>query len=234
MRGLGFTHKGLVRKKNEARYVGRMIADGSILLAVADGMGGEARGEYAAEIMRRKLVDLHPNHDNKEKLVNLVVEADLVLSSEVDKNPALEGMGTTVTAVLLRNGNARWVHVGDSRLYLWRAQRLIQVTKDQNMAQFLLEEGEITEEEARIHPSRNLLDQCVGCGECEPETGRLKVKSGDLILLTTDGLHGEISLETMTSILASPANIETKARSLIQAALDAGGRDNITVVIAET
>ena len=101
------------------------------------------------------------------------------------------------------------------------------------MAQFLLEEGDITTEEARLHPSQNQLDQCVGCGDCMPETGRMGIQSGDLLILTTDGLHGEITTDTISSVMTSPTDIETKAKSLIRAALDAGGKDNMTIVIAE-
>jgi protein phosphatase len=101
------------------------------------------------------------------------------------------------------------------------------------MAQFLIEEGEITAEEARYHPSRNFLLQCVGCGSCEPETGKFESEAGNLIILTTDGLHGLVPAETISSILSKPVGIQTKANILIKAALDAGGKDNVTIVVAK-
>jgi protein phosphatase len=100
------------------------------------------------------------------------------------------------------------------------------------MAQFLLDEGEITEEEARQHPSQNQLDQCIGCGSCKPEVGHIEMEAGNLLILTTDGLHAEIASETFSSILLSRTNIEIKAKSLIKAGLDAGGTDNMTIVVA--
>ncbi len=234
MKAFALTHIGLVRKRNEDRYLIKEMADGSVLLAVADGMGGEVAGDFAAEIVKNKLSSIQPNSKNKEQqLALLVEEADRAIMDEVKKDPVLEGMGTTVTGVSVCDGLAHWVHVGDSRLYVVRDHELIQVTKDQNMAQFLQEEGEISAEEARTHPSQNLLDQCVGCGSCEPETGWLDIKAGDLLILTTDGLHGEVTTETMASLLTFQTNIETKAKSLIQAALDAGGKDNITIIVAE-
>jgi len=96
-----------------------------------------------------------------------------------------------------------------------------------------LEEGEITPEQAPTHYSRHIMDQCVGCGIAEPETGRLEVQDKDLLLLTTDGLHKKIPSETLLSLLNAKTSIKTKAQSLVQAALDTGGKDNITIVIAE-
>lgn len=234
MKTFALTHTGLIRNKNEDRYLIKEIADGSALLAVADGMGGEVAGDYAAEIIRNKLDSIQPSSKNNgQRLLSLVEEADRVILDKVEKDSSLEGMGTTITGVLLQNGIGSWVHVGDGRLYILRDQKLIQISTDQNMAQFLLEEHEITEEEAQTHPSRNQLDQCVGCGNCIPDTGRLEIKAGDLLILTTDGLHGEMSSETIAFLLTSKDNIEAKAKSLIQAALGAGGKDNMTVVVAE-
>jgi len=227
-------HTGLVRKKNEDRYLIREITGGSILLAVADGMGGETAGDYAAELTLSIMADVQQGAiKNEQQLSQLVKIADRAITDKVEVNAALEGMGSTVTCVLISDSIFYWAHVGDSRLYVLREKELTQVSTDQNMAQFLLEEGDITTEEARFHPSQNQLDQCVGCGDCIPETGRMGIKSGDLLILTTDGLHGEISTETISSILNSSTDIETKAKFLIQAALDAGGKDNMTIVIAE-
>ena len=149
------------------------------------------------------------------------------------KNPDLKGMGSTLVGILLRNGFAHWVHVGDSRLYILRDRVLRQVTEDQTFARFLLEEGEITAEQVPTHYSRHIMDQCVGCGIAEPETGRFEVRDKDLLILSTDGLHKQISFETLISLLNSDTSIKTKAQSLLQAAIDAGGKDNISIVIAE-
>ncbi len=149
------------------------------------------------------------------------------------ENKTLEGMGSTLISVLVRDRIAYWVHVGDSRLYLLRNGTLTQVTEDQTLARFLLEEGEITAEQLPTHYSRHVMDQCVGCGYAEPETGRLKFLDGDLLALTTDGLHGQLSENVLKSILNIDSNLEIKARALVKAALEAGGKDNITVVMAQ-
>jgi len=228
------THIGLIRKTNEDRYLIREILDRYLLVAVADGMGGEAAGDLAAEIVTERLAcrKFH-DQDLRKQLLREIEKADKSIYKRALKDPSLEGMGTTVTGVLTGDGRGYWFHVGDSRLYLLRDRKLKQVTKDQNWAQFLIDEGEITSDQARTHPLRNLLDQCVGCGECEPYTGLLEIKRGDLLVLTTDGLHSELSAEDITSILVSGTDLKSKAESLVNAALDSGGKDNITIVLVE-
>jgi len=198
-------------------------------------MGGEVAGDYAAEIVMDKAARLQFDFsgNGSRQLFHLVKLADRAIHDEMEKNSKLEGMGSTLTLALFRQGILHWAHVGDSRLYIMRNEQLIQITKDQNMAQFLLEEGKITAKEALDHPSRNFLLQCVGCGSCEPETGKLESEAGNLIILMTDGLHGLVTGETIFSILSKPVGIQTKANFLIKAALDAGGKDNVTIVLAE-
>jgi protein phosphatase len=231
----GITHIGLVRKSNEDRYLIKKLKDKSVLIAVADGLGGEVAGDYAAEILRGKLAGMnHISRNNEQPELDQLARAiDRTIHTEGRENHALEGMGSTLVGVLLRDRMAHWVHVGDSRLYLLRNGTLTQVTEDQTLARFLLEEGEITAEQLPTHYSRHVMDQCVGCGYAEPETGRLEFLAGDLLVLSTDGLHGEIPENTLNSILNTNTNLEIKARALVKAALDAGGKDNITVVMAQ-
>ena len=231
----GITHIGLVRKSNEDRYLIKQLKDKSVLIAVADGLGVGVAGDYAAEILREKLAGL--NHISKKneqpELDQLVREIDHTIYTEGQENNTLEGMGSTLVGVLLRDRIAYWVHVGDSRLYLIRNGTLTQVTEDQTLARFLLEEGEITAEQLPIHYSRHIMDQCVGCGYVKPETGRLDFLAGDLLVLSTDGLHRGIHENTLKSILNMDTNLEIKAGALVKAALGAGGKDNITVVMAQ-
>jgi protein phosphatase len=228
------THIGLVRKANEDRFLIKKLEDDSVLIAVADGVGGEIGGDYAAEIVRGRLagIELVTQGAEQQEIVSLVQEIDLAIRNEADSDPDLGGMGTTLICALLRGGFAFWVHVGDSRLYVLQDRRLLQITEDQTFARFLLEEGEITAEQVATHYSRHVMDQCVGCGDCEPETGQLKLEDQDLLVLTSDGLHKSIAAETMASVLNTAPDLESKAGSLVQAALDAGGKDNITIVIA--
>ncbi len=234
MKSFALTDIGLIRKTNEDRHLIKEIHDRYLLMAVADGMGGEAAGDRAAETVRKTLASGKFHRDDlKKQLLREIEKADKAIYEKALKDPNLEGMGTTVTGVLIGDERAHWFHVGDSRLYLLHNGRLTQLTKDQNWAQFLIDEGELTPDQAMKHPLRNLLDQCVGCGECEPSTGLLEIASGDLLMLSTDGLHNELSAKAITRILVSESGIKSKAESLIKAALDSGGKDNITVALAE-
>ena len=231
----GITHIGLVRKKNEDRYLIKELEDKSVLLAVADGLGGEVAGDYAAEIIMEKLAGLYSSSgkDIQLELDQLTRAMDKTIYKKGQENEALEGMGSTLVGALLRDQIAYWVHVGDSRLYLLRNGSLTQVTEDQTLARFLLEEGEITAEQLPTHYSRHVMDQCVGCGYTEPETGRLEFLAGDLLLLSSDGLFGDITFKTINTILNMDTDLEIKAKALVTAALNAGGSDNITGVIAQ-
>jgi len=228
------THRGYVREVNEDRHYVKCLDGQALLMAVVDGMGGGPAGSAAAEIMREALTEYPAEAPNPgQVLSDLVVAASEAILKIARDDPALEGMGTTVTATYLSNGTAHWVHVGDTRFYVFRQGRLIQVTTDQTMAQLLVEEGRITPDEARTHPYGHMLDQCVGCPMCEPETGSFRIAKGDILLHTTDGLHDGIPENDITTILAaSHASVEAVAKALIQAALDSGGQDNMTLVLA--
>lgn len=233
-RAAAFTHIGNVRKKNEDRYLIQENDDGSWLLAVADGLGGEIDGDVAAEMAISALKKIREGGVNgQETLVTAVSAANKAVMRRVLDNSDLVGMGTTVTAVLANTGKAHWVHVGDSRLYLVRGSELIQVTRDHTLVQFLLDEGEITPAEAQSHHSKHVLDQCVGCRYCAPESGELTLRKGDVLVLMTDGLHDHVDPAVLKSHLVSQDTLGAKAERLIDGALSAGGKDNITIVLAE-
>jgi protein phosphatase len=229
-----FTHIGNVRTKNEDRYLIQKIEDDSWLLAVADGLGGETDGDVAAEIAISALKGIRAGGVNgQEQLAIAVSAANKAVMKRVLDNSDLVGMGTTVTAVLVNKSKAHWVHVGDSRLYLVRGSELIQVTRDHTLVQFLLDEGEITPAEAQSHHSKHVLDQCVGCRYCVPESGELTLSKGDVLVLMTDGLHDHVDAAIFKSHLISQDTLGAKGERLIESALSAGGKDNITIVLAE-
>lgn len=230
----GISHIGLVRPDNEDRYLIKEHGDGTLLLAAVDGMGGAAGGGVAAQIMIDNLDRLPPPVVEIEKqLADLVIYTDLAILAEAERKPELEGMGTTVTGALVREGTAYWFHVGDSRLYLLRDGELKQITTDHNLAHYYIEKGMLTPGEARFHKSRHFLEQNVGCGACEPDTGCLDLKSGDLLVCTTDGVREDLSMETISELLISEVDIKKKAGAILQAALQAGARDNLTIVLAK-
>ncbi len=234
MKTYSVTHKGFVREQNQDRFLVKEYADGTILLAVADGAGGEAEGERAAEIAKESLSCFDPSStDIRGQLVESMRAADKIIVELVERNPEFKGMGSTMTVAFFQEGVVYWAHVGDSRLYLLHGDELSQVTEDDTMAGFLLSEGEIDRIQARVHPGRNFLFECIGCGHFQAKTGIFSVQASDLILLTTDGLHDKITEEEMLAVLKSEGELKDKLEVLVSAALEASGRDNVTAVALE-
>ncbi|MBW1981980.1 MAG: serine/threonine-protein phosphatase [Deltaproteobacteria bacterium] len=231
MNTFGITHKGLVRTKNQDRFFVQEFPDGSVLLAVADGLGGQEGGDRASAIAKESLHNFDPAlEDIGRHLVELMRLADEEIRQTAENEPQLKGMGTTMTAAYVRQDTVYWAHVGDSRLYLFRQELLSQITEDNTMAGFLLAEGQLTKEEARVHPGRMFLFECVGCGDFEVDTGQFRIKDGDLLLLSTDGLHDEVPESIIVSLLKTKDSLEKKLAALVNAALNRGGSDNIAIV----
>lgn len=145
-------------------------------------------------------------------------------------NPEFHGMGTTATILSLDGGTAYFAHVGDSRLYLLRGNHFAQITDDHSYVETLVRRGEITHEEARVHPMKNVLTQAVGAiPELEIDAANFSIQSGDIFLLCTDGLTNMVEDELIAKILLGASN---PADALVEAALNAGGRDNVSVIVA--
>jgi serine/threonine protein phosphatase PrpC len=226
------SHKGMIREGNEdSGYAGPR------LLAIADGMGGQAAGEVASSEVISTIVPLDddvPGSDILTSLGTAVQRANDQLRMMVEEDPQLEGMGTTLTALLWTGQRLGLVHVGDSRAYLLRDGVLTQITQDHTWVQRLVDEGRITEEEATTHPQRSLLMRALGSGEhVEPDLSIREVRAGDRYLICSDGLSGVVSHQTMEDTLASYQGPQETVQELIQLALRGGGPDNITVIIAD-
>lgn len=229
----GQTHVGLVRRENQDRFAILRLAPHMVLLAIADGMGGEAGGGVAADMLMESVtseaagVSLTPGG-----LADLLIRAGERIRARAEKESGLRHMGTTGVLVGISGECVAWAHVGDSRLYLLRSGRLTQVTRDHSFLQDLLESGEIRLQEVRLHPFRHMLDQCVGCPTCLPQSGSFKPHAGDRLLLCTDGVHDELDDALLAETMAEGAP-EKATRRLIASALEHGGRDNATVVVAK-
>ncbi|MFI5756022.1 PP2C family protein-serine/threonine phosphatase [Streptomyces sp. NPDC051569] len=226
------SHKGMIREGNEdSGYAGPR------LLAIADGMGGQAAGEVASSEVISALVQLDddvPGSDLLTSLGTAVQRANDQLRSMVEEDPQLEGMGTTLTALLWTGQRLGLVHVGDSRAYLLRDGVLTQITQDHTWVQRLVDEGRITEEEATTHPQRSLLMRALGSGDhVEPDLSIREVRVGDRYLICSDGLSGVVSHQTMEETLASYQGPQESIQTLIQFALRGGGPDNITCIVAD-
>ncbi|MGH3327353.1 MAG: PP2C family protein-serine/threonine phosphatase, partial [Streptomycetales bacterium] len=222
---------GLLRDGNEdSGYAGPR------LLAVADGMGGQAAGEVASSVVIAaiaRLDDEVPDSEVLDSLARAVEAANDHLRDMVEQNPRLEGMGTTLTALLWAGSRLGLVHVGDSRGYLLRDGALRQMTHDHTWVQRLVDEGRLTEEEADHHPQRSLIMRAIdGRGNVDLDLSVRDVRPGDRYLLCSDGLSGVVSHETLAETLAK-GDPEWAVDALIELALRAGGPDNITCVVAD-
>jgi protein phosphatase len=228
------THPGLVQEANEDRYLIRTMEDNALVLAVADGLGGDVSSDIAAEIARSRLsaMDNLPEGREAESLDRFARNLDRIIYGKAQRHPDLAYMATTLVCTILKSDMIHWVNVGDSRFYIHRENKLIQITRDQTLAKALLEEGKLNPEDAADHYSQKILDQCLGYGMCEPETGNLKVEKNDLILLATDGLHKMIDGRLMLKILNSDKTLQQKLTALMDATLSSGGKDNITIILA--
>jgi PPM family protein phosphatase len=222
--------RGLVRANNEDS-----VYAGARLLALADGMGGHAAGEVASQLVIAALAHLdddEPGGDLLGKLEAAVRAGNSAIAAQVEMEPDLEGMGTTLTAILFAGNRLGLVHIGDSRGYMMRDGELTQITKDDTFVQTLVDEGRITAEEAHSHPQRSLIMRALTGHEVEPTLTMREARAGDRYLLCSDGLSDPVSDETIAEALQIP-DVAESAYRLIELALRGGGPDNVTVVVAD-
>jgi PPM family protein phosphatase len=222
--------RGLIRGNNQDS-----VYAGPRLLAVADGMGGHAAGDVASKVVISALEHLDddaPSGDMLQALRQAVFEGSEHLREVIRESPQLEGMGTTLTAILFAGSRLALCHVGDSRAYLVRDGQFSQITHDDTFVQTLIDDGRITVEEANSHPQRSLLLRALNGQEVEPDLSMREARDGDRYLLCSDGLSGVVSEETLAEALKDP-DPQSTADRLIELALRSGGPDNITVIVAD-
>ncbi|MEV0896959.1 PP2C family serine/threonine-protein phosphatase [Actinoplanes sp. NPDC049802] len=223
--------RGLIRDLNQDS-----VYAGPRLLAVADGMGGMAAGDVASNIVIAAMAPLDddvPGDAMVDALRHAVGTANQQLRDTVDANPQLEGMGTTLTAVLFSGSKFGMVHIGDSRAYLLRKGEFSQITKDDTYVQMLVDEGRVSPEEASSHPQRSLLTRALDGRDIDPEYSVRQVLKGDRYLICSDGLSGVVSGETIAQTMREITDPKACVERLVQLALRGGGPDNITVIIAD-
>src|SRR6201992_2819498 len=228
---------GLLREGNEdSAYASPR------LLAVADGMGGHAAGEVASAVAIASVAALDgPGLNGRGRGGDLlgarkeaVHSASDTLHQMASADPAVEGMGTTLTAMLWAGQGYALCHIGDSRGYMLRDGELYQITHDHSLVQSLVDEGRLSQEEAATHPQRSLILRALdGRGESEPDLSMRKAVLGDRYLLCSDGLSDVATAETLHYTLSTIPDLEDVTLQLIELAIRGGGPDNITVVVAD-
>ena len=231
----GLSDPGLIRSSNQDSYYAE--PEGRFFL-VADGMGGHAGGEQASriateEIQQYLLKNWDSSKSGEELLQEACFQANEAIINDQKNHPERADMGTTVVAVMVREGELPcFAHVGDSRLYRFRDDQLQQITQDHTWVARALKMGDISPEEARVHPFRHVLSRCLGREDLmEIDVEALEVEKSDRLLLCSDGLTEELVDEKIASCLRDNSLLEKTAMFLIDGAKEEGGHDNITVVI---
>lgn len=241
MKIVGKTDIGMVRDTNQDAFKIIALGAGSGLALVCDGMGGARGGDTASTIAKKVITetvqqayrDVMGAEAVKSMIAEAIASANRAIYQTSRDHPELSGMGTTVVLCLLHQQRAYAAHVGDSRLYLMRQNVLTQITKDHSFIQEMVDRGEISSEEARVHPGKNIITRAVGVHwDVDADFYTLDLNPGDRLLLCTDGLTNLCPDERLSSILQN-SSIEEAAEAMIRSANQEGGHDNITVVIVE-
>ncbi len=224
---------GLVRQENQdSGYAGPH------LLVVADGMGGHAAGDVASSMAIGEIVGLdgesHGADDALDLLAAALRTANTQLRDAMTRQPELQGMGTTVTALLRAGNKIAIAHIGDSRAYLLRDGTLTQITHDHSFVQSLIDDGRITEEEAESHPQRSLVTRVLtGQEDDEPDLAIREAHIGDRFLVCSDGLSGFVARDTIQEILELAVPPGGTADRLVELAMRAGAPDNVTCIVGD-
>ncbi len=226
---VGFrTDVGCVRPQNEDSIYVKLP-----LLVVADGIGGQEAGEVASQIAVETMAEDAPEYVNAKLLGQAVIAANHEVMRGVETGRGKPGMGTTMTAALVEGNQMAVAQVGDSRAYRLRDGHLEQLTHDHSLIAAMIESGQITAEEARNHPSRSIITKALGSDpDMVPDLFEFELKKGDKILLCSDGLSSMIYDSDIEQILKETPDPQDAAEKLVDAAKEAGGMDNVSVIVA--
>ncbi|NND04198.1 MAG: serine/threonine-protein phosphatase [Acidimicrobiia bacterium] len=225
------THVGRLRDNNEDSVypVDDSSTPGPVVVAVADGMGGHAAGEVASTLAIEGATSL-----DQGSAVDRVQAANDAVLGAASNDPSLVGMGTTLTlAIFWPDGRLEIGHVGDSRAYLWRNERLTQLTIDHTFVRELIAQGRLTPEDAETHPRRHMLTRTIGMGNVRADALDIHLLPNDRVMLCSDGLTNMIDDEQIQRILANTPIPSGAVWSLVEAANAAGGHDNTTVAVVD-
>lgn len=223
------TDIGKTRKQNEDAA---WMDEAKGVFAVADGMGGHLAGEVASRMAIEAVQRMAKGSADIAAMREAVNSAHEAILAHAKANPACAGMGTTLSALWKCGRYAYIAHVGDSRIYRYRGGELEQITQDHSLVEELVRARIITREEARQHPRRNIITRALGTpGDNAPDMLAADRQKGDVWLLCSDGLTGMVPDEQIAETLADEKNLDAAADSLLRQALEAGGRDNVTLIL---
>lgn len=233
------TNIGLVRQYNEDNYYvfDRLTnhQELGMLIAVADGMGGHNGGDVASQVAVNTVASYYSTRRKDsplDRLISTVEQANRQIFDLSQENEGLYGMGTTLTTMVFRGSESHIAHVGDSRAYLYREGQLTQLTDDHSLVAQAVREGILTPEQAARHPQRSIITRALGTRDAvEVDSLTIHVQVGDILVLSSDGLHGFVEDEEIRQYIDIYAKSPDElAEQLVQAALAKGGNDNVSVI----
>lgn len=232
---------GLKRKVNEDRAAFIQRPDHFKLAILADGMGGHNAGDIASDMAIKEMEYLFKNaisknfettHSKKRWMLEVVKKVNEKIYKHSIENEACNGMGTTLIAVLIDHEKCLISHIGDSRVYYFTPSIVELITRDHSYVNILVENGEISEEEAENHPGKNMIVKALGTEiSIDPDFYEITMDEQSFLLICSDGLSNKLSTDEMSAILSLNMSIEEKGKKLVQLANDSGGEDNISLVL---
>ncbi|MCF2661021.1 Stp1/IreP family PP2C-type Ser/Thr phosphatase [Pseudoflavonifractor phocaeensis] len=232
----GITHRGAVRQQNQDAFDARLLEDGRIIALVCDGMGGARAGNVAStmavELFMRRFLEQKDEPNDQERMQTSAALANQEVFQRAANDPECAGMGTTLVAALAGPGEAVILNEGDSRAYHINQEGIVLVTRDHSLVEDMVERGELTREQARIHPHKNLITRALGA---EPvllaDCFRQAMAPGDCLLLCSDGLSNVVTEQEMLYEVIHGGEIESCCQRLLDIALHRGAPDNVTAVL---
>lgn len=225
------SHPGLHRPTNQDSWYA-----GDHLVVVADGVGGVAGGEVASAAVIAAIAPCDTPDEGGDRWTGLraaLAEATARIARAAGADPALSGMGSTLTALRFTGGQVQVLHVGDSRAYRLRAAELVRLTTDDTYVQHLVEQGLLAAEDAETHPHRHMVTRVVSADPVEPSQALAEVRAGDRYLVCSDGLTDAVPTDEVAEVLRAGPTPESCATELVERALRAGGPDNVTVLVTD-
>lgn len=243
MRAYAISDKGPVRKENQDRGETCAVrAPRGLILAVCDGMGGAKSGALASSVAIENYLSVLKAHLTSSKKSRVLLSywmkeacrsANAAVYQRAISDESNAGMGTTLVSAVILGKTAQILNVGDSRAYLIRDHSIAQITRDHSVVAELVAMGELTAEQARIHPNRNLITRAIGVEEqVDADLFSITLRRGDRLLLCSDGLTNTLDIDTICSLCVSGRSAEAICRALVERAVSIGARDNVTAAVA--
>ena len=234
----GITHRGAVRQQNQDAYAAKVMEDGRVIALVCDGMGGARAGNIASTMAVEVFMERFDQEDRalpeEERMLRAAAQANQEVFGRSIQDEACTGMGTTIVAALAGRGEAVILNEGDSRAYHVNAGGIVLITRDHSLVEDLVERGELTREQARTHPHKNLITRALGA---EPalmaDCFRQPLNEGDYLLLCSDGLSNVVNEQEMLYEVIHGGGDAQCCHRLLEIALSRGAPDNVTVVLVK-